>query len=73
LFFAAVFLQLFELGDVGAALVAQATFLKGEVAEVAAEGHEDFGVNEGAAIVGIFFFGEEIGELAAADGVDAGF
>ena len=54
-------------------MVTEAALLEGEVAEVPAIGHEDFGVDEGLAIGGIFFFGEKIGEFAAADGEDAGF
>ena len=73
MFVAAVLLDLFKLDYIGVALVAEATFLEGEVAEVAAEGHEDFGVDEGLAIGGIFFFGVKIGESAAADGDDARF
>jgi len=69
----ALFLQGFELGDVGFALAAETGFLESEIAEIFTEGEEDLGFDHGGADGGVRFVGEFLGELAAADGVDAGF
>ncbi len=72
MFVVAVFLQGLELGGVLFEVVAEAALLESEIAEVSAERHEDFGVDQSLTIVGIFFIGEQVGEFAAADGVEAG-
>jgi len=68
-----VFLKLFELGDVRVALVEEAALLESEVAEVFTEAQEDFRLDEGLAVYGVWFVGELVSQLAAADGIDSGF
>jgi hypothetical protein len=69
----ALALQVFEFREVDLVAAAETGFLEREVAEVFAVGEEDLRFDHGGADVGIGLVGKCFGELAAAEGVDAGF
>ena len=66
-------LEAAEFGGVGFELAAEAALLEGEVAEVLLIGLEDEGFEHDGAGLGIAFVGAFVGELAPAEGVEAGF